>query len=477
LQILTKQHIQEKLITSIGRLNSRKFNNGIYNLDGQEYSIKQIYLIFHDINEPLCEKNHPIQFISFNKGFHKNKCEDLECTKHRMYSYRTNPNYDDISKKVKITKLERYGDENFVNVEKRMKTRKKRKEQGKQYTINPNKNVNDLNKKFIIENFIDKDSYFLREEFMDYFDCKETFANLKMRELNIKYKSRRSKYDFELSKLINNSIINNRQIIKPFELDVYSEEHSFAIEYNGLRWHSYNELNKEKPNYHLNKTELCEAQGIQLYHIFENEWLDPIKKDIWTSKIKGKQSLHKRIFARKCTIQEVQTKEAKKFLEENHLQGYSNSSIKIGLYYENELVAIATFAKPRFSKQYEYELIRLASKKYFTVVGAAGKLIKHFERIYKPKSLISYANRRWSLGNVYEKLGFEFSHNSKPNYFYFKEGSLELESRNKFQKHKLKSILETFNEELTETENMYNNGYRKIYDCGNKIYVKEYKNG
>jgi len=181
------------------------------------------------------------------------------------------------------------------------------------------------------------------------------------------------------------------------------------------------------------------------------------------------------IGARKCIIKEVNTSEAKSFCELNHLQGYVNSKIKIGLYYNNELVSLMTFGKPRMNKHYDYELLRMCNKKGYNIQGAFSKLLKYFEKTYKPDSLISYANRRWSTGNVYEKNGFTFSHNSPPNMFWFNKNKI-LKNRFNFQKHKLKNIKNfEYNEKLTVDENMFNNGYRVIYDCGNKVYYKNYK--
>lgn len=72
--------------------------------------------------------------------------------------------------------------------------------------------------------------------------------------------------------------INNKKIIKPYELDIYVPDLKIAIEVNGDYWHS--NLFKDK-NYHLNKTKLCEEKGIRLIHIFESEWIfkqDKIKR-------------------------------------------------------------------------------------------------------------------------------------------------------------------------------------------------------
>ena len=285
-------------------------------------------------------------------------------------------------------------------------------------------------------------------------------------------------YDF-VNNITGDFKANDRTLIYPLELD--SLNNKIAIEYNGLMFHSYgksdysmfNNYKLENKNVHLNKTILCEDKNIQLFHIFENEWLN--KKDIWKSVLENSLGDSKRIYARKCSIKEIKnTKLVNEFLDNNHLQGKCNSNIKIGLYYNNELVSIMTFSKSRYNKNIEYELIRFCNKKGLSVIGGASKLLKYFERNYNPKSIISYANRRWSNGNLYKKLGFEFKESTKPNYFYFNPNENVLYSRVKFQKHKLKNLLDNFDDNLTETENMYNNNYRKIYDCGNLTFIKQF---
>lgn len=154
----------------------------------------------------------------------------------------------------------------------------------------------------------------------------------------------------------------------------------------------------------------------------------------------------------------------------NHIQGGVHSSINLGLYYDDELISLMTFSKPRFNKKYEWELVRFCNKIGYHVPGAASRLLKHFERQYNPKSIISYADRRWSKGNLYSKIGFKQVSTSKPNYWYIVDG--ELESRVKYQKHKLNSILEHFDSSKSEWENMKDNGYNRIFDCGNLVFLK-----
>ncbi|QXO06380.1 hypothetical protein [Campylobacter phage CJLB-14] len=328
----------------------------------------------------------------------------------------------------------------------------------------------DLNKDFIEENFIN-DSLFNKEAFMSYFNISDVTAVKYKKKFNISApnKSCRSQIQSKIAKSleVDNLVVNSRSIISPYELDIFLPDYNLAIEYDGLFFHSRG-LHKHKmfntpdydKKYHLKKTEMCEALGIQLFHIFESDDLD-----IWFSMINNKLGLNKKIYARKCIIKELSYNEVVDFLNENHLQKSTVSKINLGLFYNNELVEVMTFGKPRFNKNYEYELIRLCTLKYCSVIGGASKLFKYFLDNYKPKSIVSYANRRFSKGSIYKTLGFEFVENTEPNYFYFKD--LKLLARHQFQKHKLKEKLEIFDPSLSESANMMLNGYRIIYDCGN----------
>lgn len=261
-------------------------------------------------------------------------------------------------------------------------------------------------------------------------------------------------------------IENSRQIIKPFELDVFIPSHNIAIEFNGLYYHQDNGSNRK---YHLDKTELCESKNIQLLHIFENEWL--YKKEIVKSIILSKLGKYnQRIFARKCEIREVNNKEKSTFLNENHIQGNDSSKIKIGLYYVDELVSLMTFGQRKITGgQSNFELIRFCNKLNTHVIGGASKLFKFFIKNYEFSKIISYADRRFSNGNLYKILGFIFDHYSAPNYWYFKSDRI-LYHRSNFQKHLLKNKLDVFEDKLTEWENMKNNNWNRIWDCGNFVF-------
>lgn len=252
---------------------------------------------------------------------------------------------------------------------------------------------------------------------------------------------------------------SNKTVLNGKELDMYSEEHKLAVEVNGVYWHS----DKFKERDHLlDKTLECEKSDITLLHFWDYE-IDK-KFDIVKSMVSSRLGLNQRIYARKCVIREVSSKESKQFQIDNHLQGYTNAKINYGLYHNDELVALMTFSKSRFDKKYDFELIRYCNKLDLTIVGGASKLLKHFQRNHKG-SIVSYANRRYSNGNLYRQLGFNYKSSSVPNYWY--SSGLNLLSRYECQKHKLKNVLKNFDESLSERDNMVNNGYYRIYDCGN----------
>jgi uncharacterized Zn finger protein (UPF0148 family) len=253
-------------------------------------------------------------------------------------------------------------------------------------------------------------------------------------------------------------------IITPQELDFYIPSHNLAIEFNGIYWHS--ELQGKGKDYHLEKTQKCSEKGIKLLHIFENEWNS--KKDIWKNIIKDNLELNERICSSKCNLKQVAKSEEKQFLENNHLQGYVDSQIAFGLYYEDELVTLMSFSKNKGSYDVKWELLRFASKQNVNVIDGASKILKYFRENFEG-GIVVYSDRRYSIDSIYKELGFQFSHNSDPKYFYFKSSGI-LENSQKYMEHKLPSLLEKFDHNLTEWENMVNNGYNRIWDCGNSVW-------
>jgi hypothetical protein len=282
-------------------------------------------------------------------------------------------------------------------------------------------------------------------------------SKIKENEINDYIKSLNVKY-----------IRNDRKILSRKELDFYLPDNKLAIEFNGLYWHS-NKYNSN--NYHLDKTNSCEEQNIQLLHVFEDEWV--YKKEIVKSIIKSKLGIiENKIFARKTEIKEITDNNlTKEFLENNHLQGSINSSIKLGLFHNNQLVSLMTFGKKRVALGNktqnigEYEMLRFCNKLNTQVVGGASKLLKYFTNNYRPKEILTFADRRYSNGNLYKELGFNYLGNTKPNYWYFKKNELVRYHRFNFRKDIL--VKEGFDSNKTEHQIMEEKGYLRIYDSGN----------
>ena len=276
-------------------------------------------------------------------------------------------------------------------------------------------------------------------------------------------------YKFVLTNFDKDSLNKFRGISDVTELDVYSPSKKIGIEFNGIHWHSERYQPKD---YHINKTQACKKNGINLIHIFEDEWKN--KVEICKSIISNKFGHTKnKIYARKCQVEEVDSKVAKIFLEANHIQGSVNSSINIGIFYNETMVGIMSFGKPRFrNSAYDYELTRMCFSLNTSIIGGASKMFSSFKKKYNPKSVFTYADLRWGEGEVYKKLGFRWISQTSPNYFYTKANKRY--NRFKFRKSELKKMLKKFDGSLTEKENMLNNGYLRIYDCGNFKY--EWKN-
>lgn len=342
------------------------------------------------------------------------------------------------------------------------------------------------NKEYILNNFI-KDEAFLLYEFMEYFNCGQVAAHNTLNRLGIDYSKFKSKGNTGIERKIEKFLIeNNIKFIAKFrdglELDFFLPDFNIGIECDGLYYHSYGifSFGKNKKYFkdkHINKQKLFkEKQNIDVIFIWENEINNQIKFDIWCSMLKHKILKNSiKIFARKVKIRSIPNNVAKNFLEENHIQGNTVSKYAYGLYDNEELVALMSFAQSDKNPNYEFELKRFCVKKGYSVIGGASKLLKHFEKTIKPKSLITYLNKRWSFeNNFYCTLGFKYSNFSIPAKFIISGDKVF--NRIQFQKHKLKDIQNfSFDETITADQNIINNGYRLIWDCGNEVYIKEYK--
>jgi G:T-mismatch repair DNA endonuclease (very short patch repair protein) len=417
----------------------------------------------HHRHEIVEKKNST--FIS-KYGDHPNRLSSIKDQKKKdtkeKYGVEHTTQIPLVKEKIKNTLIERYDVTSFFKTPEAIEARRIR---------------NFVKKEIANQTFLEKiseidTSLYTRKELADLLSVSFTTVTTKIKTLNIPIKeasqNQISTIELEIRSFIEslgieNIIVNDRSILSGKEIDIFLPDYKLAIEVNGVYWHS--EQHGKDQNYHLEKTIKCQEHGIQLLHIFDLEWYNDTKKEIWKSMIRSRLNLNQKIFARNCQIGVVDQSTAKEFCDMNHLQGYINGSTRLGLFYQNQLVQIIVLGKARYSNRAELELLRSTTMCGLTVVGGLSKLLANVSQ-----SVISYADLRYSNGNSYKKCGFQLINVSKPNYFYLVDGKLE--SRIKYQKHKLSKLLEIYDHDKSEVDNMQNNNYYRVWDCGNYIFLK-----
>ena len=270
--------------------------------------------------------------------------------------------------------------------------------------------------------------------------------------------------------------ITNIRLFENLEVDIYIPSKQLAIECNGCYWHS----DKIKlPKYHYNKYSVYKKHGIQLLTFWE-DWIKN-KPEIVESILLSKLGIYKsRIYARKCIIKEIDSKNCKDFLEKNHIQGSSNNSVRLCLTYMDNVVSVMTFTKKRRSmmgnkkiSDNEWELTRFCNLKNTQVIGGADKLLKHFIQKYNPSSIVSFASHDISNGNLYKVLGFDKESEIYSSYWYIDSNTLLRYHRYTFRKSEL--IKKGYDKNLSEFQIMDQLKYYRIYDSGQSKYVLKLK--
>lgn len=272
---------------------------------------------------------------------------------------------------------------------------------------------------------------------------------------------------------------HERSKIKPMELDIYLPDFNFAIECNPTATHNSSVFDPfggapKDRNYHKKKTLRCNEKGIFLFHIFGYEWTH--RKDIILSMIRHilKKDME-RIYARNCTVKEIDHDSCKIFLDHNHIQGSTNASIRIGLYHNDDLVSVMTFGKMRGTMGTGnsdlkdcFELSRFCNKVNTSVVGGASKMFKYFINKYKISRVRSFSDLSHTSGGIYDILGFKKIHTTLPQYVWVDFDTDYAYNRVNTQKNKLKKFLQDDDIDLSKTEKqiMEEHGFVQVFDSG-----------
>lgn len=274
----------------------------------------------------------------------------------------------------------------------------------------------------------------------------------------------------ELKKIGINAILEKN--IEKYSYDIEIPTQNILIEINPTYTHNSTDggwFNGHKKNsipkmYHYDKSQVAINKGYRCIHIWD--W-DNYNKIINMLKPKEK------IQARKCDIKEISDDECDAFLNKYHLQNSCKGQIvKVGLFYNNKLIEVMTFGKPRYNKKYEWELLRLCSDFDYYIVGGAGKLFSYFIKKYNPQNIISYCDNSKFNGNIYKILGFDLFDYGVPSKHWYNEKTKRHITDNLLRQRGFDQLFKTNYGKGTSNEDLIiKNGFVEIYDCGQSVYI------
>ena len=277
--------------------------------------------------------------------------------------------------------------------------------------------------------------------------------------------------------------ISNDELLKLFKNEVnklnnieFVNDHIAKYDNGHINLMMFDDIDDKKDLVNIHK------QYANCYSFLQDEWKN--NAVLIYDKIKHlvKQSDKIKIHARQCIIEEVDYDDVKDFINAHHIQKTQrNGSINLAAYYNGDMIAVMNFSKPRFNngnkhiddvKYYGdecFELLRFCTHSDYVIPGIASKLITYFKNNHFWTAIYSYANKRYSSGNVYTKLGFTLESENNKGYYYIKDGISY--DRYGFYKKDLSKKLEQFDEALTEEANVINNGYVRLDDIGQYKFV------
>lgn len=307
------------------------------------------------------------------------------------------------------------------------------------------------------------------------FECKKcghqflrSFMHVQNSQTCLKCKPRESKAQLEIYEFVKSmspdAILSDRTQIHPRELDIWIPSKNFAIEFNGLFWHSEIFLSD---SFHEEKTKTCASKGIKLFHVFEDEWRD--KRHIVESMISSRLGYcANKIGARKCEFKQISSAQRKHFFIQNHIDGDAIASVAWGLFHEDELVSAFSLRVPS-GKKYNgmYEIARFASKLNTCVTGALSKFSNEALKWVKNKNkngLMTYVDTRLGDGHGYVSSGFVCQGETHRRFWWVEN--------NKTRVHRLKYAADK-KRNMSENEVAEEAGVYRIWGCPNLVLFLE----
>lgn len=493
------------------------------------------YLYMNQINKrPVCVIcGKPVKFRSVNKGYtdtcsrecdlelksrsHKKIWNDytkeekedrvkrMEDTREAKTGYRTPFANPDTRKQIEKTMLERYGTLYYISEEGRKRITDSHQEHreeidkkiAKTWSEKTDEEKQEINQKrdnTCLEKF-GVNNYSKTSEFHDYMsnkskslwqdpDWKEKVKNTNLERYGVVYACLAKHVQESNGKQISQSNKEFAQLlkqcgIKDVEFEFSLKKYSYDIkvgnkllEINPSYTHNSTigpyfhgkHLEAKGKDYHQQKTNFAKENGYQCIHIWD--WDQP-------EKIIYMLSTRERLYARECEVKEVNLEATKEFLNLYHLQNSCrNQEVRLGLYYNEQLVEIMTFGKPRYNNKYEWELLRLCTRPDYIVVGGANKLFTYFIEQSQPASIISYCDNSKFSGNVYTQLGMEYLCCSHPRCHWYNIKTKQHITDNLLRQRGADQLLGTsYGKGTSNKEILTKEGFVEVYDCGQSTYI------
>lgn len=469
---------------------------------------EKVYMFYNNmIDRPVCKTcGNPVKFINYSRGFTQHCCTictqldkevRLKNTQTCIERYGENWIQNNVTK-CKQTKKEKYGDENYNNSDKVKQTCLER------YGVDnvmKSKEIQEKSKQTCLERY-GVDNYMLSKEFKDNKEsqwnkirktCLERYgvpSPTQNTEIKAKIsKTCQEKYGCKWNCMRpeahhshnTNSAPNmyiksvlesyNIEYTTEFPLDKYIFDFKVGntlIEVNpfathNVNWAPYKNVKIDK-YYHQLKTDAGKELGYKVINIWDWDNAEQIIESLIPKT---------NIYARNCIIKKLFKKDVKSFLQQYHFQGFCNGqTIIYGLFYNDELVQVMTFGKPRYNKNYEYELLRLCTKFGYNVIGGTQKLFSHFISDFKPSSIISYCDDSKFTGNIYSKLGFKRKSKPVPSKHWYKDkGAIHVTDNLLRQKGFDKLFGTDFGKGVSNEYLMLEHKFVEIYDAGQSTWI------
>lgn len=257
-----------------------------------------------------------------------------------------------------------------------------------------------------------------------------------------------------------NAVVNDRKVLSGKELDVYVPRTKFAIEYNGLYWHS---VTNKSSIYHESKSVSASNSGVSLFHIFEDEWRD--KRLIVESMMSHRMGFTRRkLNARDCVVKTLNSKERREFFVNNHIDGDVKTQTAFGLFHDDELVAAISLRKP-FHQRYDgvLEVARLCSTLNTNVRGGMSRLTKIAKQHAVDAGftkLMTYVDSRFgSAVASWTQCGWTLTKVTEPRWWW-------TNYRDRFNRFKYRAI-----DGMTEAEVAAKHEVVKIFGCSNMLFM------